>query len=467
MKKYQLWFTLLSAALTIFLAQGFMNALVWVYLIPLFVVILNTNTKKAIFCMVLYGSLVTLFSFWWVKYYSTHILILAWLFFTTFHIALSLLIKRSIKNMGFLEVFVPPAIWILLYHILSIMPLDNFWINLGMFHSQAAPIIWYIGSLGITFLIILFNSSIAFFIAKKKKAYLAITMIITIIMVSCFVYSDKKLPEGKRVKIALIQGNFPQTWGYRVENAKTELYTTYKELTYEAIKQKPGLVIWPEYSIPIDIFKDEMFSKEFTNFTRTLNKDIIIGTLEELDNKTHYDTALIFLEDSEEVLIYKSVMPVPYEKNTKGYYKLETIKTPLGKMGILMCYEETQPEIARAHVNNGAELLIALSNNNRFKESNGLFLTSLYSTVTASENGKYVTRVTNTGITQIVNPQGKIVGKINSNSRGILVAEVYLNDHKTFYTKYGNVLVNITVALIIIIVIKRSYIARKKHNLLL
>lgn len=280
-------------------------------------------------------------------------------------------------------------------------------------------------------------------------------MIITVIMLSCFIYSNTKQLEGEKLKVALIQGNFPQTWEYRVKNAKTELYTTYKGLTYEALKYEPDLIIWPEYSIPTDIFKDEKFSREFTDFTKTVNSNLIIGTLKEIDNHSHYDIALIFLKNSKDILNYTSVRPVPYETDTKGYDILETTETPFSKIGILMCYEETQLETARAHVTNGAEFLVALSNNNRFKESNGVFLTSLYSGITAAENGKYLVRATNTGISQVVNPFGKVVSKIQPFSKDILVTEIYLNDKKTFYSKYGYLLLNIFMICLIAVMIKK------------
>lgn len=456
-KEYALLLIFLSAILTVLLWKGFLNILVWIYLIPLLVAILKSSTKKMIFYMIIYSIVMALFSFGWVTHYSYYIWVIGFLFFMLFHIALGLLIKLFVKKAGYLEIFILPLMWLLLYYAFNLMPLDNFWLNLSAFNSEAAPLIWYTGSSGILFLIVLFNSSTTFFILKKKMSYLAVMIAIVMVMSACFIYSNYKEPEGEKFKVALIQGNFPQSWDYRVKNAKTEVYQTYKRLTFEALKYNPDLIIWPEYSIPTDIFEDKNFSEEFLNFSKGLNSNLIVGTLLQIDDRFHYDTALIFSKNSNEVLRYNSVMPLPYKnEDSKGYDILETMEAPFSKFGIVMCYEETQLEISREHTRNDAEFIIALSNNGRLKESNGIFLTSLYSRVSAAENAKYVVRTTNTGITQVINPYGKVVVKIKPFTRDILITEIYLNNKKTFYTKNGNILLNIFTAVLIILLIKNN-----------
>ncbi len=457
MKNKNLLLTILSGVLTVLAWRESLNLLVWAYLIPLLVVILSTHLKKIMLYLVIYSSIVGVFGFLWVRNYNYYVLLGVFLVFTLFHIGFGVLTRILVKRRMFLEVFIPPIIWIIMYYIFDLIPVDNFWINISALHAEAAPLIWYVGSLGITFIIILFSSSIAFFILRKKKAYLAVGVTIIVVMSLCFLYSNIKKPEGETIKAAVIQGNFPESWEYRTKNAKAGIYETYKNLTYESLKYEPDLIAWPEYAIPTDILKDENFSKEFIGFTRELNTDLVLGSLSEADNKTGYDVALVFQKDSEIILVYKSVKPAPYEEDTKAYTKLETLKTKSSNIGIVICYEETQPELIREHANNGAEFFIALSNNNRFGKSNGIFLSSLPSKAAAAENGKYLIRATNTGISQIINPYGKAEARIEQFKRGILIANIHPNNTKTFYTKYGNILLNIFIGgLILLLIIYRT-----------
>ncbi len=462
MKQRDLMLTLLSAGLTVLAWRGFLDLLVWIYLIPLTIVIISTNVKKIICYMIVYSAIVAAFGFLFVRHYSYYVFLGAFLLFTLFHIVFGVLTRIFVKKKLSPNMLIPPIIWVVLYYIFGLTILGNFWINISALHTEAAPLIWYTGSLGITFIILLFSSSVAFFILRKKKAYLAVAITIIVVMSVCFLYSNIKKPEGEMLKVAVIQGNFPQSWEYRTKNSKTEVYQTYKNLTYESLKYKPDLISWPEYSIPTDILKDKKFSKEFLGFTKEINTDLILGSLSEEDNKTEYDIALVFQKDSDTILTYKSVNPVPYEEDTKAYPTLETLKTRSSKIGVVLCYEETQPELAREHANNGAEFFIALSNDNRFGETNGIFLSSLPSKTAAAENGKYLVRTTNTGISQVINPYGKVEAKIEPFTRGMMIAEIYLNNRRTFYTKYGNLLLNVAIGALITLMLT-TYRRRKSQ----
>jgi apolipoprotein N-acyltransferase len=50
----------------------------------------------------------------------------------------------------------------------------------------------------------------------------------------------------------------------------------------------------------------------------------------------------------------------------------------------------------------------------------------MFSRLKALEEKKYVIRATNTGITQIVNPYGKVTSSIESYKSGILIGNIYI-----------------------------------------
>jgi apolipoprotein N-acyltransferase len=71
---------------------------------------------------------------------------------------------------------------------------------------------------------------------------------------------------------------------------------------------------------------------------------------------------------------------------------------------------------------------------------------------------RYVARVANTGITQIIDPLGRVVRSLASGRPDVLAGEVYPIYRKTFYTKNGPAIVwavNIIVAISLFIPKKR------------
>ncbi|MEK6828070.1 MAG: hypothetical protein AABX78_01855, partial [Nanoarchaeota archaeon] len=55
---------------------------------------------------------------------------------------------------------------------------------------------------------------------------------------------------------------------------------------------------------------------------------------------------------------------------------------------------------------------------------------------------------TNTGITKIVNPYGKVEAQLEPYTRGILIGDIHLNNRTTFYTNYGNLILHIVLILL-------------------
>ena len=95
-----------------------------------------------------------------------------------------------------------------------------------------------------------------------------------------------------------------------------------------------------------------------------------------------------------------------------------------------------------------------MANNQKLDSTAGFHLISLYPNLRAAENRKYLIRATNTGITKIVNPYGKVEAKLEPYTRGILIGDIYLNGRTTFYTRYGNLILNIVLIILGILFLK-------------
>ena len=59
----------------------------------------------------------------------------------------------------------------------------------------------------------------------------------------------------------------------------------------------------------------------------------------------------------------------------------------------------------------------------------------------AIENGRYIVRSANTGISAIISSKGEVIDHLGPNVGGIVRSDVHLNDHTTLYTVIGNLMV--------------------------
>ena len=453
------FFILLISVITLTLVSYGMHFLIWVVAAPLIYLAFTKNIKRLAVLSLIYGIFASVMFFTWVYdanlEYKTKLYLLIILIFTIYFVLFLTTIAFFSKKLKSNYIFLlPPVLWLLLMLLYSLLPIQMYWMDFAIFQPLMAPLIWYVGSYGITFLIILFNSVLAYYFVKRNKNLLFLLLFLIFIIIFCFLYgnySDSSYKENK-IKVALLQGNFPYSWEWRQQNSFGVIYSTYINMTYEASKQKPDIIVWPEYSLTDDITKNKNIFAEIKSTAQSLNTTLIVGAISYVDEENYKDTAFVFKTDGS-FETYDSVEPVFMETSVVRGKKNEPLSHGQNKFGITICNEESIQSITRNYAAKDAQFIVSMSNNQFF--GRGRYMISLFTRLRAAENAKYLVRATNDGITQIVNPFGKVVYSLEPKKQKILIGDIYVNNYQTFYTKHGNILVYLLMVLSAILILKK------------
>ena len=461
MKKKSLFYLLMliSPVINIFLLNG-MAILVWIVFVPFFLnIILFYKEKKEIILHGAFFSLVTLISgFFWIFEYKSHLFFLAMVLFTAFFVLFSLtysylyslilkLLKKvknsTIKVIGNLGLsLLAPVIWGVLLLLFPIFGIGgSYFFEYGLFIFNAAWLSTKTGLFGITIFIILFNSILAFIIKKiyferkhkfKKKQLISLIIIlfsIFFILNSNSLFTEKEAAGKTEITIAAIQPNFDQGWNWRRENAEGIVLETDLNLTKLAVEQGAEIVVWPEFALPIDImeFRQEAF-ETIKQFAKDNQVNLIIGTPIDRFEEKYLDAALYINSEGEYLSYYASGFPGFFTGNVISEHKIETfsffINNQEVKIGTIICYEEFYDLTAREMKTANADLLVALVNNHEVR--GGIWQASLYSRYRASENGLPLVRSANTGISQIIDKNGKLLDKLDENKEGFVIQKILI-----------------------------------------
>jgi apolipoprotein N-acyltransferase len=111
---------------------------------------------------------------------------------------------------------------------------------------------------------------------------------------------------------------------------------------------------------------------------------------------------------------------------------------PGGRLSSIICYEAIFPELSRRFVEEGAEVLVNISNDGWFGSSGARYQHLLMARMRAIENARFLLRATNTGITVVIRPDGQIASEIPPDQPGVLEARWGFESRQTFYTRYGD-----------------------------
>ncbi|MHB1695087.1 MAG: apolipoprotein N-acyltransferase [bacterium] len=500
----------LSGILIGFLFPNFnFEFLAWFALVPLLYAVNNSKNFKESF---LYGFLSGIISYLIILYWITYtvhvfgslpyyIAVLALLLLTSYlslYFALFAGFSRILlNNYKILNIILIPSCWVFFEFLKSNLLTGFPWENLGASQYLNLPFIQVsniIGTLGLSFVIVLINYLLFHFIffknsISKKQASLELIFVLSVfILVISYgyynIYSvDKLLKRNKPVRVAMIQGNIGMFQKWKITKKNTT--RIYLNLTKKSLKYKPKLVIWPETALPYIISIYPFYWNKVMNFTKENKINLIFGAvgLKLLNGKYHfYNRDYLFDYKSGGYSYYDKHHLVPFGEYiplkrqfpflahilkgagignfTRGK-KFRILKNGNLKVGSMICYEAYFNSLVRHFSKKGANLLISITDDAWYGRTSAPYQDMSMTVFPAVENERFVARAGNSGISGVISPTGKILGETGIFKRTYLIGYIKLINRKTFFALYGNIFGYIIDAVFMLSI---AYIPLNKRN---
>jgi apolipoprotein N-acyltransferase len=108
------------------------------------------------------------------------------------------------------------------------------------------------------------------------------------------------------------------------------------------------------------------------------------------------------------------------------------------RVGSFICYEAAYPNLVRRFAQNGATLLVNVSNDAWFGNTAGARQHLMHAMMRAVENDRDLLRVTNSGISALVTADGSVVDSLPMFASGAQVWKARTRSFRTFYTQRGD-----------------------------
>ena len=475
-----------------------MSFLAWFALVPFFIVLLRSRPFigflwSFIFVVVFYtGFFIWIFDL--SKYNLLHHAIL-WVYLGPltglFGIALSYTAKRRGQAAALLAA---PFFWVIVEYVrsnLSFLALP--WALLA--HTQYQhPVIIQIasvfGTYGVSFLIVLVNSAVTaiviavanrvkflkppFYQSLSNRGLGVILGAAGVCVALALVYGYMIVNQtvaGTPIKLAVVQGNIEQNKKWD-RNYYKFIMQTYRNLTLSAASKRPTMIVWPETATPGSISRHlgmyhqlkliateadayllfgsaqgAKFAKKETDKSKYVNSAFLIPPGKKKEKTQRYDK--IRLLPFGEYLPHKETIPWSYLKVPDvGNYipgnEYTVFDHPKFRFSVTICWENLFPGHVREFVKNGAQFIINLTNEAWFGKTAAPYQFLSMSVFRAVENRIYIVRCANTGVSCIIDSNGRILDRVKDENgkdifiRGILSGEVATREAQTIYTHYGD-----------------------------
>jgi apolipoprotein N-acyltransferase len=259
--------------------------------------------------------------------------------------------------------------------------------------------------------------------------------------------------------------------------------TTYIAMTRDAVRRGAELVIWPESSTPFMFEEDEAGEAMVRDLAREVHVPLLFGSdqVERAANQTRlFNAAFALAPSGETTAVYHKIHLVPFgefiplknvlyfvsplvERLTDFSAGSSVVLLPVGPSVIstAICYEVVFPSLIREAVAGGSQLLTTITNDAWYGQSSAPHQHFALASMRAIEQGRYLARAANTGISGVVDPYGRVVARSAIFEQAGLVEEVRLLTGRTIYSQIGDAIAYLAIAmtLVALVTVRRVRVA--------
>ncbi|WP_320007868.1 apolipoprotein N-acyltransferase [Maridesulfovibrio sp.] len=314
----------------------------------------------------------------------------------------------------------------------------------------------FIGAYGLSGVLVSIATAILVWRTSHAAKIWALSIVAVIIILGGMRTAPQKFSElhsiGK-TSIGVVQGNINQARKWDAKYKKTT-FEKYLNLSRQVIN-KSDIVIWPETAMPFYLQDGGIMRAEIMNFATENKTPVLTGApgyiLHSKMDFSLYNRAYLISPDKKSMSWYDKSHLVPF-----GEYIPFKEFLPLGKlvqgagdflpgsdasplqsgdlaMGMLICYEGIFPELAQERVEKGANILINISNDAWYGKTSAPLQHLNLVTMRAVEQGRYMIRGTNTGVSACIDPLGRISHATELFVDAAFAADAEVISGSTFY----------------------------------
>ena len=281
---------------------------------------------------------------------------------------------------------------------------------------------------------------------------------------------------GEPIHVGLIQGNV--SLEERMEPGRRGgIFANYLAMTRQAIREGADLVIWPESATPFQFENDIAAAAQIRTIARQARVPILLGS-DQVETagkgvpEKYYNSAFLVRADGTTGGAYRKMHLVPFGEYVPAKWAfffagrlVEAVSDfsagetatllPIGRHNIStsICYEVVYPDLVRQFVTAGSEMLTTITNDAWFGQTSAPYQHFEQASMRAIEEGRYMVRSANTGISGIVDPYGRVLERTPIFQPAVLVGEARFLTVSTFYARHGDLLPYASVVISALLVI--------------
>ena len=272
---------------------------------------------------------------------------------------------------------------------------------------------------------------------------------------------------GEAIHVGLVQGNVDQGEKWDPAHAAA-IFQEYLDMTRQAVDKGAQFVVWPESSTPFYFEEDRAGADRLRSLVRQARVPMLVGSdqIERGGTDKYYNAAFLVRADGATAGVYRKMHLVPFGEYVPlrqlFFFAARLVEavsdfSPGERAALLpvnghlistmICYEVVYPDLVRRFVGAGSELLTTITNDAWFGRTSAPYQHFAQAAMRAIEEGRYLVRSANTGVSGIVDPYGRVLAQSDIFQPAVIVGRARFLTGLTVYARSGDVFAYASVVL--------------------
>jgi len=355
-----------------------------------------------------------------------------------------------------------PMVWGGVEYLRSLGALGFPWGSIAYSQTPYAAVIQQaalVGTYGLSAWVVAVGAMIAWLLTSRRKAALAALIVVVAgpLIAGKVILARADYAEGPRVSLVQPDIGGQDKWDKSFRDSTMRILS---EMTLEAPRSR--LVVWPETAMPFFARHDRPAMVRVENLAKATGSYILFGLPDYVrrDGETSfYNSAMLIGPGGEDLGVYRKIHLVPFgemipyedtfdflkridfgEGDFSAGTEYEIMEVDGLAFGVAICFESIFPELTRQFARRGARFIVNVTNDEWFGPSLGPHQHAQMAVLRTVECRVGMVRCANTGISMVIDPYGRIVGKTGLFERTTLTADIPLGTGSTPYVRIGDLL---------------------------
>ena len=346
------------------------------------------------------------------------------------------------KQVAFVPLVVS-GLWVAREGIASVWPYGGFsWGRVAQSQADGVfgHLVSWVSTAGLSFLIVWIATSVVVLIRLPGARWL--WTLPTAVVVLALLIPSFPIQIVGTTRIGAVQGNADA--GLFSGYTPGEILSDHLTASESLVRKPVDVVVWPENGNDIDPLRDETSATLIDDLAGRLSAPIVFGTITHPASGEYFNSSLVWEHGLGAVGQYDKIHPVPFAEymperdffhalvpdlvdlvtRDYGFGQRSNVIDIAGiPMGISICFDITDDQQAYDMARNGAEIVLAQTNNADFGHTDESLQQVAIARLRAMEMGRTVVNISTVGLSQVIAPDGSTIDTLPRFTAGAMLVD--------------------------------------------